>query len=192
MMMVLASFALMVQGRVLEQNAVVAGLIDRQRTEAAEASALAYLTPMIGEAILAEPLGENTDLPLNGEAVEIEIDGAVWEVQVQDLAALPDLSDTSGAAFDILFPDVPELSGDAILAIRGQVVSVDQALVALGVTGEEAARLRPLLTLANPGSDIAVARVPAGLEAQAEDLPRVLVTGAGAEDVEVSLKSVSQ
>ena len=96
---------------------------------------------------------------------------------VQDLAALPDLSDTPGAAFDTLFPDVPELSGDAVLAVRGQVVSVDQALVALGVTGEEAARLRPLLTLANPGSDIAVARLPAVLAAQAEDLPRVLVTG---------------
>ena len=71
----------------------------------------------------------------------------------------------------------------AVLVIRGQAVSVDQALVALGVTREEAVRLRPLLTLANPGSDIAVARVPAGLEAQAEDLTRVLVTHSSTDEV---------
>ena len=111
---------------------------------------------------------------------------------MQDLAALPDLSDTPGAAFDILFPDVQELSGDAVLAIRGQVVSVDQALLALGVVEDEAARLSPLLTLANPGSDIAVARVPAGLEAQAKDLPRVLVTDVRAVgEIETSIQRIS-
>ncbi len=113
----------------------------------------------------------------------MEIGDETWAVSVQDQAALPDLAKTPLTGIQILMPEMRDFDPAEVAT----ALSVRQALAMIGVQGAEAERLKSLITLDNPGADLAVERMPAALSGQATNLPRVAISTDPAEVVTLDL-----
>lgn len=170
-LLLIGGFALMVQQVTLSRSRVVVAVIAKHQEQLDRASAIAVLTPLVGETLLNLQDEISGPLFLDGRQQTIEVNGREVAYQLQDIESLPDLYLTRPELFDELFPGHPSLNAAAVRRFRetvgrNQVANEMQALSVMGVAN--AMELEHLVTIQSRDGRIDTRHLPEDLRGRIE------------------------